>query len=108
MEVIEEGVIEEGQDARPLGHALWVGHDHVNESWHAVTQVSVVSTVNVPHYFYLLQGKQSNVLDRKTICKITGVVKDGASSMREKSNYFFVKILEEWKEEILTRLHTAN
>lgn len=57
MEVIEEGVIEEGQDARPLGHALWVGHDHVNESWHAVTQVSVVSTVNVPHHLYLSQEK---------------------------------------------------
>lgn len=55
MEVIEEGVIEEGQDARPLGNALWVGHDHVNESWHAVTQVSVVSTVNVPHHLYLSQ-----------------------------------------------------
>lgn len=53
MEVIEEGVIEEGQDARPLGNALWVGHDHVNESWHAVTQVSVVSTVNVAHHLYL-------------------------------------------------------
>lgn len=108
MEVVEEGVVEEGKDACPLGHALRVGHYHVHEARHAVTQVSVVSTVNVPHYFYLLQGKQSNVLDRKTICKITGVVKDGASSMREKSNYFFVKILEEWKEEILTRLHTAN
>lgn len=57
MEVVEEGVIEEGQDARPLGHALWVGHDHVNESWHAVTQVSVVSTVNVPHHLYLSQEK---------------------------------------------------
>lgn len=61
MEVIEEGVIEEGQDARPLGNALWVGHDHVNESWHAVTQVSVVSTVNVPHHLYLSQEKNTAV-----------------------------------------------
>lgn len=63
MEVIEEGVIEEGQDARPLGHALWVGHDHVNESWHAVTQVSVVSTVNVPHHLYLSQEKKTAVYE---------------------------------------------
>lgn len=61
MEVVEEGVIEEGQDACPLGNALWVGHDHVNESWHAVTQVSVVSTVNVPHHLYLSQEKNTAV-----------------------------------------------
>lgn len=59
MEVVEQGVVEEGQDARPLGHALWVGHHHVHESWHAVTQVSVVFTVNVPHHLYLSQEKHS-------------------------------------------------
>lgn len=63
MEVVEEGVIEEGQDARPLGNALRVGHYHVNESWHAVTQVSVVSTVNVPHHLYLSQEKKTAVYE---------------------------------------------
>lgn len=48
------------------------------------------------------------MLDRKIICKIIGVVKDGVFSMREKLNYFFVKILEEWKEEILIRLYIVN
>lgn len=93
MEVVEEGVIEEGQDARPLGHALWVGHDHVNESWHAVTQVSVVSTVNVPHHLYLSQEKKhSSVWNiriySKVICKTTEVLQD-----RKGNLYFFFKIL---------------
>lgn len=97
MEVVEEGVVEEGQDSRPLGHALWVGHDHVNESWHAVTQVSVVSTVNVPHHLYLSQEKTQQCMKvyvySKVICKTTGVLQDGATLMREKVTYFFFKIL---------------
>lgn len=81
MEVIEEGVIEEGQDARPLGHALWVGHDHVNESWHAVTQVSVVSTVNVPHHLYLSQEKNTAVYETYQCTAMSFVKQQGSCKM---------------------------